>query len=143
MTSVHTIEWKSLGFHFFITRFLFLPVITLALGGLIACAEPPIRSAPSHEKSLSVPAVITNAGPSVVTILTRDMPTTSTQAQSVSGGGIEGVLRHYYRLGQYQIYNLEDFWHSLRPFRDQPTIQRKNPQSMISLQHPSLSKAVP
>jgi S1-C subfamily serine protease len=48
---------------------------------------------------------------------------------------------------QHQIYNLGDFWHSLRWSRDQPTlqltIQRKNVQSTISLQKPSLPKAVP
>jgi S1-C subfamily serine protease len=48
---------------------------------------------------------------------------------------------------QHQIYNLGDFWHSLRWSGDQPTlqltIQRKNVQSTISLQKPSLPKAVP
>jgi len=47
---------------------------------------------------------------------------------------------------QNQIYNLGDYWHSLRPSGGQPTrqltIQRKNTQSMISLQNPSLPKAV-
>lgn len=47
---------------------------------------------------------------------------------------------------QHQIYNFGDFWHSLRPSGDQPTlqltIQRKNAQSTISLQNPSLPKAV-
>jgi serine protease Do len=50
-------------------------------------------------------------------------------------------------VSQHQIYNLGDFWHSLRPSGDQPTlqltIQRKNAQSTISLQNPSLPKAVP
>ncbi len=50
-------------------------------------------------------------------------------------------------VGQHQIYNLGDFGHSLRPSGDQPTlqltIQRKNAQSTISLQNPSLPKAVP
>jgi S1-C subfamily serine protease len=48
---------------------------------------------------------------------------------------------------QHQIYNLGDFWHSLRRSGDQPTlqlaIQKKNVQSTISLQKPSLPKAVP
>lgn len=47
---------------------------------------------------------------------------------------------------QHQIYNFGDFWHLLRPSGDQPalqlTIQRKNAQSTISLQNPSLPKAV-
>ena len=47
---------------------------------------------------------------------------------------------------QHQIYNFGDFWHSLRPSGDQPTlqltIQRKCAQSTISLQNPSLPKAV-
>jgi S1-C subfamily serine protease len=48
---------------------------------------------------------------------------------------------------QHQIYNLGDFWHSLRASGDQPalqlTIQRKNAQSTTSLQKPSLPKAIP
>jgi hypothetical protein len=48
---------------------------------------------------------------------------------------------------QHQIYNLGEYWHSLRPSGGQPTrqltIQRKNAQSTISLQNPSLPKAVP
>ena len=48
---------------------------------------------------------------------------------------------------QRHIYNLGDFWHSLRRSGDQPTlqltIQRKNAQSTILLQNPSLPKAVP
>ena len=48
---------------------------------------------------------------------------------------------------QHQIYNLGDYWHSLRPSGCQSTrqltIQRKNAQSTISLQNPSLPKAVP
>ena len=47
---------------------------------------------------------------------------------------------------QHRIYNFGDFWHSLRPSGGQPTrqltIQRKNAQSTISLQNPSLPKAV-
>ena len=49
-------------------------------------------------------------------------------------------------VGQHQIYNLGDISHSLRQSGDQPTlqltIQRKNAQSTISLQNPSLAKAV-
>ena len=48
---------------------------------------------------------------------------------------------------QHQIYNLGGLWHSLRRSGDQPTlqltIQRKNAQSTIALQKPSLPKAVP
>ena len=48
---------------------------------------------------------------------------------------------------QHQIYNLGDFWHSIRRSGDQSglqlTTQRKNVQSTISLQKPSLLKAVP
>jgi S1-C subfamily serine protease len=48
---------------------------------------------------------------------------------------------------QHQIYNLGDFWHSLRSSGDQPalqlTIQRKNAQSTTSLQKPLLPKAIP
>jgi S1-C subfamily serine protease len=48
---------------------------------------------------------------------------------------------------QHQIYNLGDFWHSIRRSGDQPTlqlaIQRKNIQSTISLQKPSPPKAIP
>ena len=50
-------------------------------------------------------------------------------------------------VGQHQIYNPGDFWDSLRPSLDQPTlqltIQRKNAQSAISLQNPLLPEAVP
>ena len=49
-------------------------------------------------------------------------------------------------VGQHQIYNLGDSWHSLRPSGDQPTLQltirRKNAQSTISLQNPSLPEAL-
>lgn len=47
---------------------------------------------------------------------------------------------------QHQIYNFGDSWHSLRPSGEQPTlqltIQRKNAQSTILHQNPSLPKAV-
>lgn len=42
----------------------------------------------SHEKSLTVPAVVAKVRPSVVTILTRGVPTSPSQAQSGSGSGI-------------------------------------------------------
>lgn len=48
---------------------------------------------------------------------------------------------------QHQIYNLGDFWHSIRRTGDLPslqlTVQRKNVQSTISIQKPSLQKALP
>ena len=47
-----------------------------------------IGSVSSHEKSLSVPAVVAKVRPSVVTILTRGVPATPTQAQSGSGSGV-------------------------------------------------------
>lgn len=47
---------------------------------------------------------------------------------------------------QHQMYNLGDFWHSLRRSGDHPTlqltIQGKNAQPTISIQNPSLPKAV-
>lgn len=88
MTSARTTETSSLLFRFFTIPFLLLLVIALALDGLIAYAEPPIGSVPSHEKSLSVPAVVAKVRPSVVTILTRGVPATPTQAQSGSGSGV-------------------------------------------------------
>jgi len=122
MTSVRTTHRSFLLFRFLTIPFLLLLVIALALDGLIAYADPPIGS---------VPAGVAKVRPSVVTILARGMPATPTQAQS----------------GSWSIYNLGDFWHSLRPSEDkstlQLTIQRKNAQSMISLQNPSLPKAVP
>ncbi|MEK7235335.1 MAG: trypsin-like peptidase domain-containing protein [Nitrospirota bacterium] len=86
MTSVRTTETSSLLFRFFAIPFLL--VIALALDVPIACAESVIGSAPSHEKSLSVPAVVAKVRPSVVTILTRGVPATPTQAQSGSGSGV-------------------------------------------------------
>ena len=88
MTSVRTTQKRSLLFFFFTIPFLLLLVIALALDGLIAFAEPPIGSIPSHEKSLSVPAVVEKVRPSVVTILTRGMPTTPAQAQSGLWSGV-------------------------------------------------------
>ena len=88
MTTVRTTETSPLLFRFFTIPFLLLLVIALALDGLIAYAEPPIGSVPSHEKSLSVPAVVAKVRPSVVTILTRGVPATPSQAQSGSGSGV-------------------------------------------------------
>jgi S1-C subfamily serine protease len=87
MTSVRTTQTRFLLFRYLTIPFLLL-VIVLAFGGLIAHAEPSIGSVPSYEKSLSVPAVVAKVRPSVVTILTRGMPTTPTQAQSGSGSGV-------------------------------------------------------
>lgn len=88
MTSVRTTQTSSLLFRFFTIPFLLLLVIAFALDGLIAYAEPPIGSVLSHEKSLSVPAVVAKVRPSVVTISSRDVPATPTQAQSESGSGV-------------------------------------------------------
>ena len=136
MTNVRTTHRSFRLFCFPTIPFHLLHVIALAHDRLTACAETPIGS---------VPAVVANVRPSVVTIPTRGVPTTPTQAQS--GSGVGGVLRHYYPVGQHQKYNLGDFWHSLRPSADQPTLQltlqRRNAQSTISLQSPSLPKAVP
>lgn len=48
---------------------------------------------------------------------------------------------------QHQIYNLGDFWHSIRRSGDLPslqlTLQRKNVQSTMSIQKPSLQKVLP
>ena len=88
MTRVRTTEKRSLLFFFFTIPFLLLLVIALALDGLIAFAEPPIGSVPSHEKSLSVPAVVEKVRPSVVTILTRGASATPAQAQSGSWSGV-------------------------------------------------------
>ncbi len=87
MTSVRTTQT-----HFLLSRCRIVPFLLLVIawgfGGPIVHAEPPIRSVPSYEKSLSVPAAVAKVRPSVVTILTRGMPTTPTQAQSGSGSGV-------------------------------------------------------
>ena len=48
---------------------------------------------------------------------------------------------------QHQIYNLGDFWHSIRRSGELPslqlTVQRKNVQATISIQNPALQKALP
>ncbi len=66
--SVRTTQMNSLLFRFFTIPFLLLLVIALTLDGLIAYAEPPIGSAPSHEKFLSNHAVVAHVRPAVVTI---------------------------------------------------------------------------
>ena len=160
MTTVRTTKTSSLLFRFFTIPFLLLLVIALALDGLIAYAEPPIGSVPSHEKSLSV----------LGSVLHPDLgftPRTITASIMASFGleGDHGVLALNVDPGgraavgdlqncdimttvdQHQNYNLEAFWHSLRQSGYQPTlqltIQRKNAQSTITLQKPSLPKAGP
>ena len=77
--SMRTTQRSSFLFRFFTIPFLLLLVIASALDGLIAHAEPPIGS---------VPAVAAKVRPSIVTILTRGVPATPTQAQSGSGSGV-------------------------------------------------------
>ncbi|MBI3807043.1 MAG: hypothetical protein HY281_05960 [Nitrospirae bacterium] len=136
MTSVRTTQTSSLPFRFFTIPFLL--IITLALNTAIAYAESPFGQAPSDEKSLPAP--------SVGTILTCSMTATSAQAQSGSVASVGSVLRLYCPVGQQQIDDAGDRWHSLLPSGDQLTlqltIQRKNAQSTISLQNPSLLKAI-
>lgn len=135
MTSVRTTQRSSLRFHFFTIPFL--PIITWALDRSSAQAEPQFRSALSDERSLPVP--------SVVTPLTRDAQATPMQTHSKAVVGIGSVSRQYDIVDQHQIDNPSDLWHSLLPSRYQRTlpliIQRKNAQSMISLQNPALLKA--
>lgn len=88
MTIVCTAETKFLPFHDFTISLLLLLAIAVVLDGQIANAEPVIGSVLIHEKSLSVPAVVAKVRPSVVTILTRGVPATPTQAQSGSGSGV-------------------------------------------------------
>ena len=88
MTTVHRTQTSSLLFRFLTIQFLLLLVMALALDAPFAYAEPVGRSISSHEKSLSIPAVVAKVRPSVVTILTRGMPATPTQAQSGSGSGV-------------------------------------------------------
>ncbi len=88
MTTVRTVETKPRSFHSFTISFLLSLVIAVVLDGRIAKAEPLIGSVPIHEKFLSVPAVVAKVRPSVVTILTRGMPSTPAQAQSGSGSGV-------------------------------------------------------
>lgn len=83
---VRTIKTGSSSFRFFTVSFLL--VIAVGLDAPIASAEPASGPVPSHEKSLSVPLVVAKVRPSVVTILTRGVPATPTQAQSGSGSGV-------------------------------------------------------
>lgn len=86
MTSVRATQTSSLLFCFFTIPFFL--IIAVTLGWPSVYAEPVIGSAPSHEKTLSVPAVVTKVRPSVVTILTRGVPATPALAQSGSGSGV-------------------------------------------------------
>ncbi len=136
MTSVRTTQKSSLSFRFFTIPFLL--IITLALNAMIARAESTFGSAPSDEKPLLVH--------SVVTILMCGMTKIPAQAPSRSVAGVGGALQQYYPVGQCQIDDPGDLWHSLLPSGNQLTlqltIQRKNAQSTISLQNPPLLKAV-
>jgi serine protease Do len=85
MTSVCTVQTSFL---FRLCRVSFFLLIALVFDDIVARAEPVIGSASSHEKSLSVPAVVAKVRPSVVTILTRGVPAAPTQAQSGSGSGV-------------------------------------------------------
>lgn len=88
MTSACTTKTSALHFRSFTIPFLLFLVIALAPDVLIVYAEPQIDSVSSQEKSMSVPAVVAKLRPSVVTLLTRGVPATPTQAQSGSGSGI-------------------------------------------------------
>lgn len=89
MTTVHRTTTSSPFFPCRIIPFLLsLLVALVALLAPIASAEPIIGSASSHEKSLTIPAVVAKVRPSVVTILTRGVPATPSQAQSGSGSGV-------------------------------------------------------
>ena len=134
--SAHTTQRNPLGFRFFIIPFLL--ITTLALDTPIARAESSLGSAPSGKKS--------RLAPSVITILTRGMPATPTQAQSGSVAGVRGVLRHYDPVSQHQIYGPGNPRHSLLPSGNQLTlqltIQRKKAQATISRQNSALLEAV-
>src|SRR4029077_701611 len=88
MTRARAAQTGFLLFWFLTIPFLLLLVFALAFEKPIAYAEPTTGSVPLSEKSLSVPAVVAKVRPSVVTILTRGMPTTPMQAQSGSGSGV-------------------------------------------------------
>lgn len=138
MTSVRTTETHSPLFSFFAIQ-LFL-IIALALNTLVAYAEPPIGLTSSDE--IFLPA------PSVVTILTRDMPATPIQTLSRSVPAIEDFRNCGFRttVTQHLIDYLENFWSPFQPFEvritPQPTIQRTTVQSTVSLQNLSPSKPV-
>lgn len=65
---------------------------TCLLIGILRCstgwADPGLANGSFHDKTLSVPAVVAKVRPSVVTVLTRGVPATPTQAQSGSGSGV-------------------------------------------------------
>ncbi len=136
MTNVRTTQPSAHLFRFFTIPLLL--IITLALDTTIVHAEASFGPAPSDETSL--PAPLEGA------ILTHDVATTPTQAQPGSVSSVGGVLRQYYPVGQQQIDDPGDRWHSLLPSGDQLilqlTIQRKDAQSTISLQNPLLLKAI-
>ena len=116
MTHVRTTQRSSLGFRFLIIPFLLLLVVALTLGKPAAYAEPPIGLAPSGEQSLSAP--------SVITIPTRAMPE-PTQAPSRSVSAVGGFQNFDITatVGQLQMSNLGDFWHSFRPSGGQTALQ--------------------
>jgi serine protease Do len=88
MTSVRTTPRRFLVVRLCTISLLLLLILAWPTEGPIAYAEPPSESVPSYKKSLSIPAVVAKVRPSVVTILTRGMPTIPTQNQSGSGSGI-------------------------------------------------------
>lgn len=138
MTSVRTKETHSLLFSFFAVQ-LFL-IIVLALNTLVAYAEPPIRMASSDETFLSAP--------SVVTILTRDMPAPPMQALLRSVLAFENFRNCGLRttIAHHLIDYLENFWSPFQPsevrITPQLTIQRTTVQSTILPQNLLLSKPV-
>jgi len=117
MTRVRTTQRSSLGFRFLIIPFLLLLVVALTLGKPAAYAEPPIGLAPSGEQSLSAP--------SVITIPTRGMPDIPTQVPSRSVSAVGGFQNCDITatVGQPQMSNLGDFWHSFRPSGGQMALQ--------------------
>ena len=160
MTTVRITETSSLLFRFFTIPFLLLLVIALALDGLIAYAEPPIGSVPSHEKSLSVHGSVLRPDieftPRTITAgimssfgLEGDHDVLALNVEPEGLAAVEGFQNCdiVTTVDQHRMYNLEAFWHSLRQSRNQPTlqltIQRKNAQSRIALQQPSQPIAVP
>ena len=160
MTTVRITETSSLLFRFFTFPFLLLLVIALALDGLIAYAEPPIGSVPSHEKSLSVHGSVLRPDieftPRTITAgimssfgLEGDHDARALNVEPEGLAAIGGFKNCdiMTTIDQHRMYNLEAFWHSLRQSGDQPTlqltIQRKNAQSTIAFQKPSQPIAVP
>jgi len=77
-----------LFFLFFSLLFLLIFVIALAFGRPITHAEPPIGSVPSHEKSLLVPALVTEVYPLLSPCSRAPFRQTPTQAHAGSGCGI-------------------------------------------------------